>query len=67
MIEEVVPKEDNMGKLMAFFGGCVAGVVGVFAVAVLFAQSLCKVEEKGKSEDEHLSLPMSEDHSPPDI
>ena len=35
MTEEIVPREDNMGKLMAFLGGCVAGVAGVFAVAVM--------------------------------
>jgi len=35
MIEEIMPREDRMGKILSFIGGCVAGIVGVFAVAVM--------------------------------
>ena len=35
MTEEIMPKEDRMGKIMTFIGGCLTGVLGVFAVAVM--------------------------------
>ena len=35
MTEEIMPREDRMGKIMSFIGGCIAGVAGVFAVAVM--------------------------------
>ena len=35
MTEEIMPKEDRMGKILSFIGGCIAGVAGVFAVAVM--------------------------------
>ena len=35
MTEEIMPREDRMGKILSFIGGCIAGVVGVFAVAVM--------------------------------
>ena len=35
MTEEIMPKEDRMGKILTFIGGCLTGVLGVFAVAVM--------------------------------
>ena len=35
MTEEIMPKEDRMGKILSFISGCIAGVAGVFAVAVM--------------------------------
>ena len=35
MTEEIMPREDRMGKILSFIGGCIAGVAGVFAVAVM--------------------------------
>ena len=39
MTEEIMPKEDRMGKIMTFIGGCLTGVLGVFAVAVMSEMS----------------------------
>jgi hypothetical protein len=35
MTNEIMPREDRMGKMLAFLGGCLTGVLGVFAVAVM--------------------------------
>ena len=35
MTDEIMPREDRMGKILSFIGGCIAGVAGVFAVAVM--------------------------------
>lgn len=42
MTEEIMPREDRMGKILSFIGGCVAGVAGVFAVAVMSELSSSK-------------------------
>lgn len=39
MTEEIMPREDRMGKIMTFIGGCLTGVLGVFAVAVMSEMS----------------------------
>ncbi len=39
MTEEIMSREDRMGKILSFIGGCIAGVVGVFAVAVMSEMS----------------------------
>lgn len=39
MTEEILPREDRMGKILSFIGGCIAGVAGVFAVAVMTEMS----------------------------
>lgn len=41
MTEEIMPREDRMGKILSFIGGCIAGVAGVFAVAVMSELSSC--------------------------
>lgn len=35
MTEEIMPREDRMGKILTFIGGCLAEVVGVFAVVLV--------------------------------
>lgn len=35
MTEEIMPREDRMGKILTFLGGCLAGVIGVFTVAAV--------------------------------
>lgn len=35
MIDEIMPREDRMGKILTFIGGCLAGVIGVFTVAAI--------------------------------
>lgn len=35
MTNEIMPREDRMGKILTFIGGCLTGVLGVFAVAVM--------------------------------
>ena len=35
MTEEIMQREDRMGKMLTLIGGCLAGVLGVFAVAVM--------------------------------
>ncbi len=35
MTEEIMPSEDRMGKILTFIGGCLTGVLGIFAIAVM--------------------------------
>jgi hypothetical protein len=35
MTEEIMPREDRVGKILTFLGGCLAGVIGVFTVAAM--------------------------------
>ena len=41
MTNEIMPREDRMGKMLAFLGGCLTGVLGVFAVAVMSDKPSC--------------------------
>ena len=60
MTEEIMPKEDRMGKILTFIGGCLTGVLGVFAVAVMSEMSSSTVSsddsETGGEQDETLPL-----------
>lgn len=56
MTEEIMPREDRMGKIMTFIGGCIAGVAGVFAVAVM-----SELSSKGCDEDNHPSGAVHEE------
>ena len=49
MTEEIMPREDRMGKILSFIGGCIAGVAGVFAVAVV--SELSSVAESKECDD----------------
>ena len=35
MSEEIMPRKDKSGKVWAFLGGCIAGIAGLFAVALM--------------------------------
>jgi hypothetical protein len=35
MTEEIMPRENRMGKILTFIGGCLAGVIGVFTIAAM--------------------------------
>jgi len=35
MTDEIMPREDRSGKVWAFLGGCIAGIAGLFAVALI--------------------------------
>lgn len=57
MTEEIMPRKDKSGKVWAFLSGCVAGVIGVFAVAVMSelscpTPSISVGEETGEGEAE---------------
>lgn len=60
MTDEIMPREDRMGKILSFIGGCIAGVVGVFAVAVMSEWSSpnqSPVTSQQDAEDEASVLP----------
>jgi hypothetical protein len=64
MTEEIMPKEDRMGKIMTFIGGCLTGVLGVFAVAVmseLSSPTQTPVTSQEDAEDEAKVLPDDEE------
>ncbi len=52
MTNEIMPREDRMGKILSFIGGCIAGVAGVFAVAVMSEMSPSSVSPSDPSEDD---------------
>jgi hypothetical protein len=39
MTEEVMLREDRMGKMLAFLGGCLTDVLGAFAIVVITEMS----------------------------
>jgi hypothetical protein len=68
MTEEIMPKEDRMGKMLSFIGGCIAGVAGVFAVAVMSELSpstspSSDSPEKDADEQEELFSPEEDSSS----
>jgi len=56
MTEEIMPREDRMGKILSFIGGCIAGVAGVFAVAVM-----SELSTEGSDGDKHPSGAVHEE------
>jgi hypothetical protein len=61
MTEEIMPREDRMGKILSFIGGCIAGVAGVFAVAVMSEMSPdedSKGDSKNFCEEQDKTLTM---------
>lgn len=55
MTEEIMPREDRMGKILTFIGGCLAGVIGVFTVAAMselscLTRTACVGEETSDGE-----------------
>jgi hypothetical protein len=67
MTEEIMPKEDRMGKILSFIGGCIAGVAGVFAVAVMSEMSPSADPSDGSAhegvQDGTMIIPESNDNS----
>jgi len=61
MTDEIMPREDRSGKVWAFLGGCLAGVVGLFAVAMMSEMSSSTTSSddsgNGGDQDEILALP----------
>ncbi|MCB5272201.1 MAG: hypothetical protein LHW56_10200 [Candidatus Cloacimonetes bacterium] len=55
MTEEIMPREDRMGKILAFVSGCIAGITSVFAVALL-----SEISSDKRSEDDD-NLPADPD------
>jgi len=47
MTEEIMSREDRMGKILTFISGCLAGVIGVFTVALL-----SEISSEKRSEDD---------------
>jgi len=61
MTEEIMLREDRMGKILTFIGGCLAGVIGVFTVAAMSELSSCSLssnesENGGAQRDEALAV-----------
>ena len=52
MTEEIMPREDRMGKILTFIGGCLTGVAGVFAVAVMSEMSPNSASSSDSSEND---------------
>ena len=52
MTEEIMPREDRMGKILTFIGGCLTGVLGVFAVAVMSELSPSAASSSSSSDNE---------------
>ncbi len=74
MTNEIMPREDRMGKILSFIGGFIAGVAGVFAVAVMseISQSTDSMSSNtnGKGDhdsDDHLSMPSQSESSDTNI
>lgn len=70
MTNEIMPREDRMGKILSFIGGCIAGVAGVFAVAVmseLSSPNQSPVTSEEDAEDEARVLPDEEEKQVVDI
>ena len=65
MTEEIMPKEDRMGKILTFIGGCLTGVLGVFAVAVMSEMSpsamLSDDSENGGEQDDNTSAAVHDE------
>jgi len=48
MTDEIMPREDRSGKVWAFLGGCIAGIAGLFAVAMVSELSKSADAEEGR-------------------
>jgi len=59
MTDDIMPNEDRSGKLWAFLGGCIAGIAGLFAVALISDMSSNTASASDSPEndtDEHEEL-----------
>jgi hypothetical protein len=65
MTDEIMPREDRSGKVWAFLGGCIAGIAGLFAVALISDMSSDTASssdstENDTDEQEELLSPQEE-------
>ena len=65
MTDEIMPRKDRSGKVWAFLGGCIAGIAGLFAVALISDMSSSTElssdsSENDADEQEELLLPQDE-------
>jgi hypothetical protein len=65
MTDEIMPMEDRSGKVWAFLAGCIAGVAGLFAVALISDMSSDTASSSDSSENdtdeqEELLFPQDE-------
>ncbi len=60
MTDEIMPREDRSGKVWAFLGGCLTGVAGLFAVAMVSELSSSTApyddSKNGGEQDETLAV-----------
>lgn len=52
MTDEIMPREDRSGKVWAFLGGCIAGIAGLFAVALISDMSSDTASSSDSSEND---------------
>jgi hypothetical protein len=52
MTDEIMPREDRSGKVWAFLGGCIAGIAGLFAVALISDMSSNTAPSSDSSEND---------------
>ena len=65
MTEEIMPRKDRSGKVWAFLSGCMAGVIGVFALAAMselsdISSGTASSSENDPGEQEELLSPQEE-------
>jgi hypothetical protein len=65
MTDGIMPNEDRSGKVWAFLGGCIAGIAGLFAVALISDMSPSTAatstsSENDTDEQEELLSPQEE-------
>jgi len=65
MTEEIMPRKDKSGKVWAFLSGCVAGVIGVFAVAAMseLSSSTAQPDDSETDGEQDETLTMSDSSS----
>ena len=65
MTEEILPREDRMGKILTFIGGCLAGVIGVFTVAAMseLSSSTAQPDDSETDGEQDETLTMSDSSS----
>jgi len=65
MTDEIMPREDRSGKVWAFLGGCIAGIAGLFAVALISDMSpsamLSDDSENGGEQDDNTSAAVHDE------
>ena len=52
MTDEIMPREDRSGKVWAFLGGCIAGIAGLFAVALVSEMSSSTASSSDSSDND---------------